>query len=83
MVGVVQQRVGLLQVVRAHDGVGVLLGGQEPLYHDHHVTQPSLALELQTKASDDFTITEKTPTMDFSWLKATVSAFTFHQLRHY
>ena len=32
----------------------------------------------------DFTITEKAPTRDFSWLKAPTSAFTFKTLlRHY
>ena len=61
VVGVVQQRVGLLQVLRAHDGVGVLLGGQEPLHHDHHVTEPSLALELQTKVSRKISQSRRRP----------------------
>ena len=32
------------------------------------------------KVCKDFTITEKAPTMAFSWLKADTSAFTFKTL---
>ena len=36
------------------------------------------------KVRKDFTITEKAPIMDFSWLKVPTSAFTFKALlRHY
>ena len=36
------------------------------------------AVELHTKVSEDFTITEKAPSRAFSWLKAPTSAFTFN-----
>ena len=43
--------------------------------------------EVYPKVREDFTIREKVPTMDFSWLKVPTSAFTFRtllrQLRHY
>ena len=37
------------------------------------VTGDDTALELQTKVCEYFTITEKAPTWDFSWLKGLVS----------
>ena len=52
------------------------------LYDSRQV--PVSPFEPQTKVRDDFTITEKTPTMAFSWLKAPTSTFTFKiLLRHF
>ena len=43
-----------------------------------------LCLELQTKVSVDFTITEKVPIRASSWLKVPSSSFTFKTLlTHY
>ena len=39
-----------------------------------------LAVKLQTKVREDFTIMKKAPTMAFSWLKVPTSAFTFKTL---
>ena len=41
-----------------------------------------LKVELQTNFREDFTITEKAPTMAFSWLRAPTSTFET-LLRHY
>ena len=37
-------------------------------------------VELQTKVSEDFTITEEAPTRAFLWLRAPNSTFTFKTL---
>ena len=42
--------------------------------------QVGVLLELETKVREDFTITEKAPTRAFSWLKVSISAFTFKTL---
>ena len=52
------------------------------LYDSRQV--PVSPFEPQTKVRDVFTITEKTPTMAFSWLKAPTNTFTFKiLLRHF
>ena len=44
----------------------------------------TIVLQVQTINRRSFTITEKAPTMAFSWLKAPTSTFTFKTLlRHY
>ena len=64
-------------VVRENVKGRLCLLGVEVVRGVVHAAVPVLVLgvELQTKVSEDFTITEKAPTRAFSWLKTL--------LRHY
>ena len=48
--------------------------GKESPFHEYRI-------ELQTNVREIFTITEKAPTRDFSWLKAPTGSFTFETLK--
>ena len=71
-----------------NSAVAELLGGAMKRLSDCRVAAGDMVSrasnEGYTKVRDDFTITEKTPTRAFSWLKAPTSTFIFKTLlRHW